>query len=65
MENKMVQLTTYSVLNAQQIDDDDWESLLPNVSKAELKKLQAEESWEDISEEELHKLETLGVKEES
>ncbi len=55
--------TTYDVLNAQQIDDNEWGSLLPNVSKSELKKLQTEESWEDISDEELHKLETLGVKE--
>jgi hypothetical protein len=56
--------TTYNILNAMQIDDEDWESLLPKVSREVLAKLQAEEKWEDISPEELHKLENLGVKEE-
>ena len=55
--------TTYNVLNAQQIDDEDWEYLFPNMSKADLAKLQSEEKWEDMPEEELHRLETLGVKE--
>jgi hypothetical protein len=56
--------TTYNVLNAQQIDDEDWEYLLPKISKEELAKLQSEEKWEEISEEELQKLETLGVRDE-
>ena len=55
--------TTYNILNAMQIDDQDWESLLPKITKEELAKLPAEEKWQDISPEELHKLEDLGVKE--
>jgi hypothetical protein len=31
--------TTYSVLNATQIDDEDWDYLLPNMSKADISKL--------------------------
>ena len=55
--------TNYIVLNATQIDDDDWEHLLPNISRKELAKLQSEETYDNISEEERHRLETLGVKE--
>lgn len=55
--------TTYTVLNAMQIDDEDWGYLLPNISKQELTKLQSEEKFDPISDEELHRLETLGVKE--
>jgi hypothetical protein len=55
--------TTYNVLNAAQIDDEEWDSLLPSLSKEGLIKLQKEESWDDISDEELHRLENLGVKE--
>ena len=55
--------TIYDILYAMQIDDDDWEFLLPNISKQELAKLQSEEKWDEISEEELHRLENIGVKE--
>lgn len=56
--------TTYNVLNAMQIDDEEWNSLLPSLSKDDLAKLQKEETWDGISEEELQKLENLGVKKE-
>ena len=46
-----------------QIDDEDWELLMPRLTKQDLAILQSEEKWEEISEEELHKLENLGVKE--
>jgi hypothetical protein len=55
--------TTYNVLNAMQIDDEEWQSLLPSLSKEDLAKLQKEETWNEISEEELHRLENLGIKE--
>ncbi len=63
MGRQRVAKTTYTVLNAMQIDDEDWELLMPRLTKQDLAKLQSEEKWEEISEEELHKLENLGVKE--
>jgi hypothetical protein len=54
--------TSYNVLNAMQIDDEDWKYLLPKISKEELAQLQSEETWSDISAEELTALENLGVK---
>jgi|SRR3954470_12151590 len=55
--------TTYNVINAAQIDDDDWKYLLPKVTKEEIAELQREETWDGISKDELNKLENMGLKE--
>lgn len=56
--------TTYNVLNAMQIAEEDWQALLPKISKEELAKLQSEERWNEISDAALEALENLGVREE-
>jgi hypothetical protein len=50
-------------MNAMQIAEEDWEDLLPRISKEELAKLQSEEKWNVISEAELEALKNLGVRE--
>lgn len=55
--------TTYSVLYAMQIDDEEWKKLLPRISKEELAELQSEEKFNEISDAELEALENLGVRE--
>jgi predicted GNAT family acetyltransferase len=56
--------TSYNVLNAMQIAEEDWQFLLPKLSKEELAKIQSEEKWNEISSAELEALENLGVRDE-
>ena len=51
--------TTYTILAANQMDDDDWEKLLPKLSRDDIAKLQEEEKWENISDEKLQALQSM------
>jgi hypothetical protein len=51
--------TTYTILAANQMDDDDWEKLLPKLSRDDIAKLQEEEKWESISDEKLQALQSM------
>ncbi|MPZ07285.1 MAG: hypothetical protein GEU26_12865 [Nitrososphaeraceae archaeon] len=55
--------TAYNVLYAMQIAEEDWQDLLPNLSKEDIAKLQSGEKWNEISEQELEALENLGGRE--
>jgi hypothetical protein len=51
--------TTYNVLYALQMDEKDIQNLLPNLTKEDLAKLQAEEKFNEISGEEIEILQNL------
>jgi hypothetical protein len=52
--------TTYNVLDALRMDEQDIQNLLPKLTKEDLAKLQAEEKFNEISEEEIEALQNLG-----
>ncbi|MGH9975328.1 MAG: hypothetical protein ACRD8Z_05760 [Nitrososphaeraceae archaeon] len=52
--------TTYNVLNALQMDEQDIHNLLPKLTKEDLTNLQAEEKFNEISDEEIEALQNLG-----
>lgn len=56
--------TTYNILNTAQIANEDWNFLLPKISREGIEKLQSEEQWRSLSDEELNTLQNSGVKDE-
>lgn len=52
--------TTYNVLYALQMDEQDMQNILPKLTKEDLVKLQAEEKFNEISDEEIEALQNLG-----
>ena len=52
--------TTYNVLYALQMDEQDMKNLLPKLTKEDLVQLQTEEKFNEISEEEVRNLQNLG-----
>ena len=52
--------TTYNVLYALQMDEQDIQNLLPKLTKEDLARLQTEEKFNEISEEEIEALQNLG-----
>jgi hypothetical protein len=52
--------TTYNVLYALQMDEQDMKNLLPKLTKEDLVQLQTEEKFNEISEEEVRSLQNLG-----
>lgn len=52
--------TTYNVLYALQMDEQDMQNILPKLTKEDLAKLQTEEKFNEISDEEIHILQNLG-----
>lgn len=52
--------TTYNVLNALQMDEEEMRNILPKLKREDLAKLQAEEKFDDISDKELDALQNLG-----
>lgn len=54
--------TSYNVMYAMSIYDNDWDCLLPKLSREDVAKLQSEEQWNEINPVDLEILQKMGIK---